>query len=260
MSSFPRPLAGRGIVITRPAEQGAALARLVEQEGGRAIVFPAIEILDVEDRGALDALIDRLDTFDLAIFISPNAAVRALRAIRARRSLPPQLTIAAIGRGSARELERQGVQSVVAPGASADSETLLELPELQASAGKRVVIFRGVGGRELLRDELAARGATVEYAECYRRRRPQADVAPLIEAWKRGEVDAVVATSSEGLRNFYEMLGDQGRGALKDTPLIVPHRRIASTAEKLELTNVIVTGPGEDGILQGLAEHFAAAR
>lgn len=251
------PLAGRGILITRPADQGAVLARLVEREGGRAIVFPAIEILEVEDRGPLEALIDRLETFDLAIFISPNAAVRGLSAIRARRTLPLQLTIAAIGRGSARELKRQGIASVLAPAAGADSEALLGIPELQALNGKRVVIFRGVGGRELLRDELLARGASVDYAECYRRRRPNAEIAPLLEASRRGTIDAVVATSREGLRNFYDMLGEPGRSALKATPLLVPHPRIASSASELGFTNVTVTGPGDEGILQGLAQHFA---
>ncbi len=252
------PLAGRGILITRPAEQSAALARLIEREGGRPIVFPAIEILDVEDCGALDALIDRLDTFDLAIFISPNAVVRALRAIRARRALPPQLALAAIGRGSARELGRQGVSPVIAPAAGADSEALLNLPELRALHGKRVVIFRGVGGRELLRDELLARGASVEYAQCYRRRRPSADIAPLLGAWRRGEVDAVVATSSEGLRNFCDMLGSRGRAALAATPLIVPHPRIASSAAELGLTNVAVSGSGEEEILEELVRRLGA--
>ena len=257
--AIPR-LTGRGIVITRPAEQAASLARLIASEGGRPIVFSAIEILDIEDRRALDALIGRLDAFDLAIFISPNAVERGLSAIHRLRTLPPQLQVAAIGRGSARALHRQGFRSVIAPGAGADSEALLALPELGKLAGKRVVVFRGVGGRVLLRDELAARGAIVEYAECYRRRRPQIDPAALLGAWRRGEVDAVVATSSEGLRNFHDMLGEEGRKQLGATPLVVPHARIASTAQRLGIANAIVTAPGEDGILEGLARYFAASR
>lgn len=150
--------------------------------------------------------------------------------------------------------------SVLAPAAGADSEALLELPELAALGGKRVVIFRGVGGRDLLRDELAARGAAVEYAECYRRRRPEVDAAPLIEAWRRREVDAVVATSSEGLRNVVDMIGPAGRNHLKETLLFVPHPRIAATAGELDLDKVVVTGPGEEGILEGLAGHLAVAR
>ncbi len=248
-------LAGRGVVITRPAHQAAPLGRLIEGQGGRAILFPAIEILDVESP-ALDALIDRLEAFDIAIFISPNAVTRGLATIRRRRALPEGLTVAAIGGGSARELRRQGVAEVVAPTAGADSEALLAAPELQAIGGKRIVIFRGAGGRELLHDELRSRGAAVEYAECYRRRRPQTDPAALLAAWGRGDIDAAVATSSEGLRNFAEMIGPRGRAHLATTMLFVPHPRIAATARELSLDRLVVTGPGEEGIVEGLARHF----
>ena len=259
MSSTSAPrrgLLGRGIVITRPADQIEALAELVERNGGRPIRFPVIGIADVPDRSRLDALIDELHAFDVAIFISPNAAVRGMDAIRARREFPAHLTVAAIGTGTARELERRGVARVVVPGERFDSEGLLELPELGDVAGKRIAIFRGEGGRPLLGDTLAARGAQVEYAECYRRRKTTVDPATLLNAWARGEIDAVVATSSEGLRNLFELLGDGGRGALSRTPLFVPHSRIAATARELGLSSIVVTASGDEGIAAGLAEHF----
>ena len=252
-------LAGRGIIITRPARQAPALAALIEARGARAILFPVIDILDVEDRSALDAVIDRLDAFDLAVFISPNAASKGWEAIRARRILPRGLKLAALGRGTARELRRLGAGAVIAPQDGGDSENLLALPELNAVTGKRIVIFRGVGGRELLRETLAARGAAVEYAECYRRIRPVAGTAPLIRAWDAGEVDGVVVTSSEGLRNFHEILDAAGRAHLARTPLFVPHPRIAASARALHLPEAIVTGSGDEAIAAKLSEHFAAA-
>ena len=87
-AASPSPLAHRGIVITRPAGQAAGLARLIEERGGRAILFPVIEIVDVPDLAQVNALIDRLETFDIAIFVSPNAAAKGMSAIRARRELP----------------------------------------------------------------------------------------------------------------------------------------------------------------------------
>ena len=74
-----KPLAGKGIVVTRPAEQAQALAAMIEAVGGRAIRFPAIAIRELEDLGPFDRLVERLDEFDLAIFISPNAVERAMR-------------------------------------------------------------------------------------------------------------------------------------------------------------------------------------
>jgi uroporphyrinogen-III synthase len=256
-SSRPQTLSGRGIVITRPLDQGRTLAALVEREGGRAILFPVIDILDVADRSQLESVIDRLDRFYAAVFISPNAVNKAMDAISARRTLPEGLRIAAIGPGSARELNRRGVARVIVPKARFDSEALLDLPELEDVSGKRIVIFRGDGGRPVLGDTLAERGAIVEYAECYRRGKSTADVAPLLDAWSRGEIHGVVATSSEGLRNLHEMLGDAGRGALAGTPLFVPHPRIAATARDLGLTRVVVTASGDEGIADAIHKHHS---
>ena len=251
-------LAGRGVVVTRPAHQARELARLIEDAGGKAILFPAIEIRDVEDIGTFMRLVDRLEDFDLAVFISPNAIERAMRLIRSRRELPPALKIAAIGGGSVRALERQGVTGVIAPQGRYDSEALLERGEI--AGVKRVVIFRGEGGREHLGDALTARGASVEYAECYRRALPALDPAPLLRTWAGGGVHAVTATSSEGLRNFAGMIGAAAREQLQLTPVFVPHPRIAEAARELGIRTVIVTGPGDEGVLDGLKAFFSAGR
>lgn len=251
------PLAGRGILVTRPAEQARGLAGLIRAAGGEPIVFPAIEIADMLDLQPLFAVIDRLDEFDIAVFISPSAVNKALNLIRARREWPARLAAAAVGRGSAKELARCGIGRVIAPERKFDSEALLALPGMSDVAGKRVVIFRGDGGRELLGDTLAARGASVEYAECYRRVKPGADAAALLRAWGRNEVAAVTVTSSEGLRNLYEVIGKLGQAWLKKTPVFVTHPRIADTARELGVAAVIVTEQGDEGIVAGLTRWFA---
>jgi uroporphyrinogen-III synthase len=250
------PLAGRGIVITRPTGQAAGLARLVEERGGRPILFPVIEIVDVPDLTEVNALIDRLDTFDIAIFVSPNAAQKGMSAVRTRRELPSRLVVVAIGGGSARELERQGVRAVVTPQLRADSEGVLELAALRDVRGRRIAIFRGVGGRELLRETLTGRGAIVEYAECYQRRRPGVDPAVLLERLRAGTAEAFVCTSSEGLNNLHAMLGREGEQLIQRTPFFVPHPRIASAAAKLGLERVFVTERGDEGIVRTLEAHF----
>ena len=252
-------LRGRGIVVTRPARQALLLTKLIEGHGGHAILFPVIDIRDVEDAAALNAVIDRLESYDLAIFVSPNAVDKGFEAIRTRRILPPQMKIAAIGRGSARAMRKLGVSSVIAPEIGADSESLLAVPELKDIGGQRIVIFRGVGGRELLRDTLEARGARVDYAECYHRVKPRGDKSTLAGAWARSEIDALVFTSSEGLRNLCELLAPAERDALARTPIFVPHPRIAETARELRLENAILTPTGDEGIVAGMIEHFAAA-
>lgn len=249
-------LAGRTIVVTRPAHQAEHMAELIRQQGGKPLLFPVLEILDLNDLKPLNAIIDRLDEFDWAIFISPNAVRKAVNLIRARRELPEKLRLAAIGRGSTRELRDLGITEVVAPTARFDSENLLALPEFADVAGKKIVIFRGDGGREVLGDTLIERGASIEYAECYRRARPDASSAVLLRHWARNELAGITVTSGESLHNLYDMVGKLARQWLINTPVFVPHERIAEAAHSMGLESVIVTPPGDEGLVEGMVAWF----
>lgn len=226
-------LRGVSVLVTRPAHQAEALVRLVEQAGGEAVCFPVLEILEPSDHTALLAQIDRLEEFDLAIFISANAVQQAMNAIAARRVWPEGLRVAAVGRASAKALTQFGHHEVIAPTGRFDSEALLALPPLQEVNGRRILILRGDGGRELLGETLLARGAYVEYAECYRRVKPQVNPAPLLRRWARGGIDIVTVSSGQGLRNLYDLLGKLGQQWLVQTPIVVPSARSAAICQEL---------------------------
>jgi len=251
------PLSGRGIVITRPSARASALAERIRAAGGDPVLFPTIEILAPENPGAVADLIARLDEFQLAIFVSRSAAQRGHSMVSASRGWPSGLRVAAVGAGTAQALEERGFHAVIAPAGEADSEALAALPELQDLRGRSVVIFRGQGGREWLRERLEARGARVEYAECYRRARPDADAGALLARWQRGGIEAALITSAEGLANFFEMLGPTGAGYLRATPVFVPHPRIAAAAEQLGVRKIIDTGPGDDRTVAEMSAFFA---
>jgi uroporphyrinogen-III synthase len=254
-----QPLAGIGVAVTRPAHQAGALAQKLEHAGAHVILFPTIEIAVPEDLGPFYQVLDRLENYDIAVFVSPNAVARAMDLISAQRALPGHLMIAAIGDATVAALHRRGLRDVVAPDQSFDSEALTALPALQDVAGRRVVIFRGQGGRELLGDTLAARGAHVVYAECYRRVVPRIDTKPLFEAWSQDALQAFVVTSSIGLRNLIAMIGDGGMPMLAATAMFVPHPRIAENARALGISQVVVTGARDDGMVAGVTAHFSRA-
>jgi uroporphyrinogen-III synthase len=236
-------LAGRGVVVTRPRGLAGALAAMLESRGARAIVFPAIEIEPLP----APAVLARVSEFDLVIFVSPSAVRCAAAALQGapRRA-------AAIGAGTRRELERAGMHQAVAPGEGADSEALLAVPELQAMAGRRVLIVRGEGGRAFLGDALRGRGATVEYAECYRRGGPTQDPAPLLAAWRAGRVDAVTVSSSEALDHLMAL----EPGWLERVPLFVPHARVDAHARQRGAREVVPAGPSDDQMLERLVAYF----
>ncbi len=250
------PLAGRGILVTRPEHQAEGLARHIEEAGGTAIRFPALEIVAVESERLVPQLA-RLVGVEHAIFVSPNAAQFGMARVRASDTALPASVIA-VGQGTARALQAAGVAEVIAPPASSsqDSEALLALPQLQHVAGQRIAIFRGLGGRELIADTLRERGAEVEYVECYRRQCPRQDANALLARWAAGGVDAVTVASGETLRNLMALLGEPGVSRLVHTPLFVPHEKIAAAAKRLGIYQVIATLAGDAGLVAGLVNWF----
>jgi uroporphyrinogen-III synthase len=248
-------LSGKTILITRPAEQAAGLSQLIRAAGGVPIVFPAIEIKPPADPNRLDELLGRLDQFDLAIFISPTAVARAWERIAATRTWPQSLKAAAVGQGSARALNERGLPGVIAPLDQADSEALLALPALREVAGKHIVIFRGEGGRELLAQTLARRGAHVEYAECYRRAKPEADIAPLLQQHGKQKFAAIILTSRESLANLHAMLG-AAWPQFKPVPVFVPHERVAAAAREQGMESVQIAAGGDAGMIQAMIKFF----
>ena len=242
MSSAAKPLAGRKILVTRPREQAARLAQLIEDAGGRAELFPAIVIEDV----AAPAALARLREFDLAIFVSPTAVAKALPQVA---TWPHALRVAAVGAGTRRELEKHGIADVIAPLSGADSEALLAMPELADVAGRRIAILRGDGGRALLGDTFVQRGAQVEYITCYHRLAPKPPSRP----WRVGELAAVTVSSSQGLDNLFAVLDP---AMLRATPLFVPHPRIAERARALAAREVVLAGHSDGEMLERLVAYF----
>jgi uroporphyrinogen-III synthase len=123
-------------------------------------------------------------------------------------------------------------------------------------AGKRILIFRGEGGRELLGDALSARGAHVERVACYRRSPPRQDTAPVLAAWAGGSLHAVTTSSSAGLSFLHAALGKEGARHLEVTPLFVSHPRIAQEARRLGAAKIVLAGPGDGEMVDALVAYF----
>lgn len=251
----PRDLAGRGVLVTRPAAQAEGLCRLIESAGGRAVRFPTIAIEPAADTAMLAARL--AEPWDLMYFVSRNAVDQAL-ALMPDGTWPNVVQVAAVGRGTALALGAAGRAPDLVPGERFESEALLAMPELADMRGRRVLIVRGEGGRALFAETMTARGAEVRFAEVYRRVLPERDPADLLANWP-SEVAAVTATSDEVLLNLVELLGPAGRDALLATPLVVIAERTERTALGLGFAEVRVAERAEDAaILDALCALLAA--
>lgn len=222
-----RPLAGRGVLVTRAVHQAGPLTEAIREAGGTPILFPVIEIQarDPEilkrERGALPAA-------DIVIYASPNAVEHGFDA-----AADAAARIAAIGPGTAQALAGRGRAPDIQPAQGYDSEHLLAEAALRDVRDRNVLVVRGERGRELIRSTLRQRGARVDYLSVYRRlpaRHTEDELAAVERAWRAGDVHVVTVMSVESLDNLLTALPPYCREALPRTPLVTPSARVIQTA------------------------------
>lgn len=251
-------LRGICVLVTRPAHQAQALCNDIESLGGRVLLLPVIEIGEPSDIAPALEIIERLDSFDIAIFVSSNAVEKAHALIVSHGGWPEHLEIAAVGKHTAETLRRIGRHVDILPQYQFNSEALLALEEMQNVRDKHIVIFRGEGGRELLAQTLVQRGAQVEYAEVYRRIKPAGEIGEAQKAGQAGKIHIITVTSNEGLQNLYEMIGKDGRHWLLNTPVVVIGQRGAELAQELGFkTSVTAAQAGDQGLVDAIKEWYA---
>jgi uroporphyrinogen-III synthase len=248
-----RPLAGLNIVVTRPRDQADGLAASLRKLGANPVMLPLLEIAPAPDQAALQAFVQRAARYQLLIFISPNAVSYGMAALH---RIPEGGRVAAVGQGTAKALRKQQVEPVIVPTERFDSEGLLALAELQQVEGWYIAILRGDGGRELLGETLASRGAQVEYVTCYQRSKPELDA----DAWLDAQPDVITVTSSEALGHLWQGLGESAGTLARTATLFVAHPRIAQIAQSQGWQHVVITTAGDDGMCEGLVAWSAQHR
>lgn len=218
------PLAGRVVVITRPAGTATALSRRVRALGGQPLALPGLSLRGVEDARASAIALRAALRDDVLVFTSP-AAVRFAAKLAPLRT---RAAVLAVGQGTARALRRHGIAAIAPP--RQDSEGLLEQPALRALRGRRVALIGAPGGRGLLREQFAARGAELRELHVYRR------VAPRL---LRRHVDAVAAlprsarvllSSAEALDNLRQLLPPSAWARLCAATAVASSERLATAA------------------------------
>jgi uroporphyrinogen-III synthase len=242
-----------GIAITRPADQAKKLAALISQYGGTPILFPLIEITPLADYSQFESVIGDIKNYDWAIFISSNAVQNGMTRL-VKNGLPASLKFAAIGPVTASELQSYGVKKVLTPKDRFDSESLLSLPEMTNVAGKKIMIVRGIGGRDVLAETLKTRGAQVTFAECYQRINPQTNCDLLAQLYAENKLHGIVVTSSEAMRHLLDLAGDAEW--LKNITLFVNHARIAELPLQLGFKVQVAEELGDEAMLNTVIKYL----
>ncbi len=256
------------VLVTRPQHQADNMVRMITAAGGVAIRFPLIAIEANPDQQHIIGILTRLDNYDQAIFISPNAADYALVAIDSCNKRPQLLKqkVWAIGDATAKALHSGSIKDVLKPDKGCNSEALLNMPDMQsgflsgsnldAPVPSNIIIFRGGEGRTLLEDTLRARGANVTCADIYIRKKPEVSTEQL--GWLEHGIDVIMISSGEALLNLLSMIPENRRALLNDVVLLLGSERIFNN-EKARLSNIcciIAENPGDEAMMTALTRFF----
>lgn len=247
------------ILVTRPANLAKDLCNDIKSIGATPELLSVIEFCPTPHQSALHTAIQQMDTANMAVFISPTAAQFALQAIKNVRSNLnlnldlPSLTWVAIGPGTAKILQAQGINGVVYPSAPPyETESLLTLNAFQSFAvhKKKILIFRGNGGRDLLDTELKRRGADVQLIETYQRQLPTINMVERLAKWRHNPIDVIVTTSATGLRHLRMLIDTTNDSTssqtFQDTPIVVVGSRMMQLAITLGFNKPILSMGADD--------------
>jgi uroporphyrinogen-III synthase len=248
-------LAGWYVISLRPSGSHAPVRRAAVALGARVLPVSTLRLVSVDAGAALAAAL----ACPWVVFTSPSAVAFARR----QRPLQPfegQCWLG-VGSGTAAALQAAGVRGALAPGGRADSESLLAMPELQALRGEGVGLVTAPGGRGLIGETLAQRGALVHLAEVYRR----APVAPtpgrlrLLD--ELPEQSALLVSSAEAFEGLWSLLAEPARLRLRNRPAVASSPRLAAMLAAQGFSMLVLADGAQPGrLLAALAADVGAGR
>ena len=245
------------LLLTRPADESAALSDVLAQAGIFSSSLPLLEIEPIPVSDTMSALIQGLDRFCAVVVVSKPAARIGVDLVSRYWPQPPTMKWFSVGAATAQILEDRGLD-VSFPAEGDDSEALLTLPGLREAINRpdpRVLIMRGEGGRELLAERLRELGASVEYLELYRRGLPHYPLAALPDRIEAERLNGLVVSSGQGFEHLHQLAG-VAWPHLAQLPLFVPSPRVAELARAAGAQTVVdCRGASAAALLTALREH-----
>ena len=253
-----RPLAGAGVIVTRPAASAGALRRRIRALGGEPVGLPGSVLRAAPDRAAIRAALMAARDADVAIFVSP-AAVKFAYAALPKMRFSRTTRVCAVGAATARALQRRGIRNVTWPRERQDSEGLLALPQLGNLRARRVALVGAPGGRELLAQTLRARRARLARIDVYRREAPRFSARRLAALEQAPAPWLLLVSSAEALANLRVALPLRLFARLAAGDIVVSSERLAKLARASLFANVhVARGPAPADLLN--AARVALAR
>lgn len=241
ISAMPEPIP---FLITRPAGKADNLLASLDSDGIAYLYQPLITTTQVSIKPQDLQLLQQADA---VIFVSVSAVSCLQNQLEATQLRAP---LFAVGQTTAAALQRWLAQPVTVP-EDQRSEGLLQLPQLQQVNGKQIVVVRGNAGRELIKQSLVARGATVRYIQSYKRLPLPLDGALLCQQWQLAGIRCIVATSNEILQQLFSLIPAANQHWLlqRDWILVSPRMQESALALGIAPERITLAANANDSAL-----------
>lgn len=263
-----RDLAGYEIIICRPLAQGQVWQEQLRQRGAHTHLLPVMAIVPVTDAAQQQTVKSRilsLADYNKVVFVSRNAVQHAMEWVDRYWPQPPiGIQYFAVGSATA-DVAREWGLPIEAAGEAMNSEAMLELAGLQDVNQQKILIFRGLGGRNFFSEQLRERGAQVDFCELYQRTLPaeaETYLHQVSTVWQQrttGRRWVLALHSGESLQNLTQLLTDKADPLLltqlqAEAICLVPGERVGELARHLGYQKVLVALNATDAAMaQALA-------
>lgn len=245
------------LLLTRSAADNQRLASQLECLGIESVSLPLLEIRTCAETPAQRQQLLDLDRYHAVVVVSPVAARLGLERLDTYWPQPPTgIEWLAVGTTTAAALEAYGLP-VQVPGSGQDSEALMRMAvwdRLFAQPELKIMIWRGVGGREHIAEQVRRAGGQVEYLELYQRVMPAALVEQLASVAGQ-PISGVVISSAQALEHWHTAATD-GWDEQRRWRCWVPSERVAEHARMLGCTDIVTCDGADDAaVLAAVAAH-----
>ncbi len=256
------------MVVVRSKERSGSLNALLREGGATPIFVPALEFVPPTDSGPLTRAVADLTAYDWIVFTSATGVEFVAREIEKQGHHPRELChvcLAAIGPATAAALQEVAAEPDFVPTVhegQAFAEQLCARLAAEGTRSGRILFPRAEEGRDVIVEELRARGHSVELVSAYKTMAPPPEsFAELARLLRQGRVDAIMFTSPSTVEHVCAALGKDALSLLTKTAVAVIGPVTADAAKRLGVrVDVRARHHSAAGLVAALEEHFAETR
>jgi uroporphyrinogen-III synthase len=244
------------LISTRPYEKNIILLKELVDTNISLLNYPLTEIKPLKNYAKFDSILSNLKKYQHIIFISTNAVhffVERFKSLKIK--LPEHIIYSSIGPATQKSLENHFNINVHCPKEIYDSKNLIANKIFNNLQDKKVLIIRGEGGRETLKDKLEEKGAEVHYGESYIRNYLLINLNQLQQETQNYNSIFLIISSYESAEHFLTQNKTHRWDWLESVNIIVNHSKIKDVLSLIS-NNIIVTNDlSKNSLLRLISSH-----